>query len=139
MYGQKRLIILCPEACIIKLITAVIYGFHNMLVFVPKHQTKLERLAGDKRSSLLRKFVIYGQKSFIILVPVLVSTAKPVIETSHLVHPIKLFFLCHYCCEKISQGVCSPSVSLYSLIFLGKAKTHIRPNQVESSLASGLV
>ncbi len=27
----------CPGACIMKLITAVIYGFHNQLVFVPKH------------------------------------------------------------------------------------------------------
>jgi len=29
-----------------------------------KHQTRLEMLARDKHSSLLRKFVNYGQKSF---------------------------------------------------------------------------
>jgi hypothetical protein len=44
-----------PGACIIKLGTAVIYGFRNKLVFVPKHLTRLERLARDKHSSLLRK------------------------------------------------------------------------------------
>jgi hypothetical protein len=44
-----------PEDCIIKLITAVIYGFRNKLVFVPKHWTRLETLARDKHSSLLRK------------------------------------------------------------------------------------
>jgi hypothetical protein len=31
-------------ACITKLITAVIYGFRNKLVFVTKHYTRLERL-----------------------------------------------------------------------------------------------
>jgi hypothetical protein len=30
----------------------------------PKHQTRLERLARDKRSSLLRKFVNYDRKRF---------------------------------------------------------------------------
>ncbi len=34
-----------------------------------KHQTRLERLARDKHSSLLRTFVNYGRKSFIILGP----------------------------------------------------------------------
>ncbi len=44
-----------PEGCIIKLITAIIYGFRNKLVFVPKHWTRLETLAKDKHSSLIRK------------------------------------------------------------------------------------
>ncbi len=44
-----------PEACIIKLIMAVIYGFRNKLLFVPKHMTSLETLAREKHSSLLRK------------------------------------------------------------------------------------
>ncbi len=44
-----------PEACIIKLITAVIYGFHKKLLFVPKHWNRLEMLARDKHSSLLWK------------------------------------------------------------------------------------
>jgi hypothetical protein len=30
-----------------------------------RHQTRLEKLAGDKYSSLLRKIINYGQKSFI--------------------------------------------------------------------------
>ncbi len=34
-----------------------------------KHQTRLERLAMDKHSSLLRKSVNYGQKSFTTLGP----------------------------------------------------------------------
>jgi hypothetical protein len=34
-----------------------------------KHQTRLEKLARDEHSSLLRKSVIYGQKSFITLAP----------------------------------------------------------------------
>jgi hypothetical protein len=33
--GLTILVQLIPRACIIKLITAVIYGFHNKLVFVP--------------------------------------------------------------------------------------------------------
>ncbi len=39
----------------------------SCLIF--KHQTRLERLARDKHSSLLRKPVNYRQKSFIILGP----------------------------------------------------------------------
>ncbi len=35
-----------------------------------KHQTRLERLARDKHSSLLQKSVNYGQKSLITLAPV---------------------------------------------------------------------
>jgi hypothetical protein len=34
-----------------------------------KHQTRLERLARDKHSSLLRKIVNYGRKSFIRFAP----------------------------------------------------------------------
>ncbi len=34
-----------------------------------KHQTKLERLASDKHSSLLRKSVNYGRKKFYGLAP----------------------------------------------------------------------
>ncbi len=34
-----------------------------------KHQTRLERLAMDKHSSLLRKSVNYGRKSFIVQPP----------------------------------------------------------------------
>jgi hypothetical protein len=34
-----------------------------------KHQTRLERLARDKRSRLLRKVVTYGRKSFVTLAP----------------------------------------------------------------------
>jgi hypothetical protein len=64
-------------ACIIKSITAVIYSFRNKQQRVSlarlsslwvgsgqpfKHQTRLERLASDKRSSLLRKYVNYGRK-----------------------------------------------------------------------------
>ncbi len=44
-----------PGACIIKLITAVIYSFGNKLGFVLKYYTRLERLARDKHSSLLQK------------------------------------------------------------------------------------
>ena len=35
----------------------------------PQHLTETERLARDKHSSLLRKFVNYTQKSFITLAP----------------------------------------------------------------------
>jgi hypothetical protein len=34
-----------------------------------KHWSRLERLARDKRSGLLRKFINYGSKSFITLAP----------------------------------------------------------------------
>ncbi len=37
--------------------------------FTHKHWTRLEKHARDKRSSLLRKSVNYGQKSFITLAP----------------------------------------------------------------------
>ncbi len=58
-----------PGACIIKLITAVMYGFRNKLVFVPIHYTRLERLAMDKHSSLLRKPQITAVISFMIQGP----------------------------------------------------------------------
>jgi hypothetical protein len=45
----------------------------STLVLAPgltqKHQTRLERLTRDKHSSLLRKFVNYDRKSFMIQTP----------------------------------------------------------------------
>ncbi len=43
-----------------------------------KHKTKLERLARDKHSSLLRKFVNYGNKKFYNIDPW--PEAKPSLE-----------------------------------------------------------
>jgi hypothetical protein len=54
-------------ANVIKLFLSVIYGFsYEARVFV---RLDLKKLTNDKHSSLLRKSVIYGQKSFIILGP----------------------------------------------------------------------
>jgi hypothetical protein len=50
----KSFIVDAPGACIIKLIKAVIYSFRNKLER-PYHLTRLESIARDKHSSLLRK------------------------------------------------------------------------------------
>jgi hypothetical protein len=63
-----------------------------------KHQTRLERFARDKRSSLLRKSVINGQKSFITLGPELVNKTCKVIFTlwrkSRHYMRAKIYFFC---------------------------------------------
>jgi len=52
-------------ACIIKLIMAVIYSFRNKLeCFSLNIKLGWERLARDKHSSLLRKYVNYGHNKF---------------------------------------------------------------------------
>ena len=74
-----------PSSQYYKKITAVIYKFFEISrVFIPgrcsslgqapglthKHQTRLERLARDKHSSLLQKSVNYGSNFFIVQAPV---------------------------------------------------------------------
>jgi hypothetical protein len=54
-YSPAMFYSISPGVCIIKLITAVIYCFSNKLVFIPKYWSRLERLARDKHSSLLRR------------------------------------------------------------------------------------
>jgi hypothetical protein len=68
---EKNVIILTPGANPIKLFTVIIYKFSPKRCFTRvgsgltrKHETKLVRLARDKCSSLLRKFVNYGRKKF---------------------------------------------------------------------------
>ncbi len=51
-YSPSTFIVKTTGDYIIKLIRTVIYGFHNKLVFVTKHKTRLERLARDKHFSL---------------------------------------------------------------------------------------
>jgi len=50
--------------CIIKLITAVIYGFRNKLVFVLGKPFQPSLVFRDKHSSLLQKTVNYGCNKF---------------------------------------------------------------------------
>ena len=45
--------------------------------FINSHLTRLERLVMDKHSSLLRKLVNYGEKSFITLAPSLTFEVSP--------------------------------------------------------------
>ncbi len=51
---------------VIKLFTVVIYKFSYPRVFV---RIGWKSLSGDDHSDVLRKFVNYGQKSFITLAP----------------------------------------------------------------------
>ncbi len=57
-----------PGACVINIITVVIYGYRE-LVFVHKHSTRLERLARDNHSGLLRKPQITVVIMFMIQAP----------------------------------------------------------------------
>jgi hypothetical protein len=69
---KKCFVNTAPGACIIKLITAVIYSFRNELKCLSlnsKHKIRLERLARDKHSSLLRKPLISVIISFMIQAP----------------------------------------------------------------------
>jgi len=54
-------------------LTGVVYDGNIFIIQVPgltlKHYTMLEKLAGDKHSSLLRKFAKNRQKCFIKLTP----------------------------------------------------------------------
>jgi hypothetical protein len=72
-YGQKSFYNIGPGACTIKLITAVIYRFSLKVRVLqsmvgpwpyPQTFTRLEKLARDKHSSLLQKFVNYGRDKF---------------------------------------------------------------------------
>ena len=73
-----------PGACIIKLITAIIYGFRNKLVFVPKHWTRLETLARDKHSSLFVPSVSNDKKNYNIDTITIVPSSMS--DTSGLYH-----------------------------------------------------
>ncbi len=66
-YRQKSFITLTPGANVIKL-----FSVRDLQIFVLSPTvswTRLEKLARDKHSVLLRKFVNYRQKSFITLTP----------------------------------------------------------------------
>ncbi len=53
-----------PGACVIKLITAVIYNFRNKLVFVPGKPFQPSLVFSDKHSKLITETVNYGRNKF---------------------------------------------------------------------------
>ncbi len=81
--------------------------------FTHKHQTRLERLAKDKHSSLLRKSVNYGRIFFIVEEPaILISPVKSLQLRSQ--GTLLYRYLTCYLIPRCSKLVCSSFLALLS-------------------------